>query len=95
MKELTDLVNKLVRVSLCRRCAHGAHFGLVRRVSLKKGKLSTVTIQKLDPSKRDATTNSAKYRGTRLVLKTLDELETLHVRVRGGCFLPLADWIAK
>lgn len=91
-----DLVEVPCRVTLSRALAHGARYGLCRRVVMKgKGKdryLYSLTLQLIDPERVLAATRSARYRGPRLVLKDR-ELETLAVRLRSGRFVSLEEWL--
>lgn len=91
---LEELDGKIVNVSLSREGLHGSHYGLVRRVvttGRKQKVLSTLTFQLRDVDRRDAATQSARFRGARVVLRGR-ELETLRVRLRSGRFVTLKEW---
>lgn len=94
-KTYQDLVGQTVRATLSRSTLSGARYGVVRRAVHVGNGLRTLTFQLVLPERVDrSSTRSATCRGKKVTLRGR-ELDTLAVRLRGGRFVPLAEWMTR
>lgn len=91
-KTYDDLEGKVVRADLSREGLHGGQYGMVRRVVVK-GKKPVLTRLTFQLRGADASSLSARCRGTRVVLHGT-ELDTIAVKLKSGRFVALDDWMA-